>query len=178
MSEAKTVARPYAAAAWKHAEDQGEQVLWSEMLEFMASVVSDDAMSAIVSDPRVDTDTLSALMLQVCGDRINDIAGAFVRLLVENGKLSLMPEVNDVYKELRVESGGAIHASLTAAYPVNTEFEQAIAAAMRRRLYREVTFTTKIDKALLGGVIIRIGDMVIDASVRGQVEALAADLRT
>ncbi len=172
------MARPYAVAAWKHAEGEGRQELWSDMLEVMASVVSDDAMSAIISDPRVDADTLSGLMLDVCGGHINDTAGVFVRLLVENDRLSLMPEVAEVYKELQAESGGAIHAGLTAAYPVNARFEQAIAVAMRKRLNREITFTTEIDRSLLGGVIIRVGDMVIDASVRGRIEALAAGLRT
>lgn len=172
------MARPYAAAVWKHAQGQGKQALWSEMLEFMASVVSDDAMSAIVSDPRVHADTLSGLMLQICGDRINDTAGAFVRLLVENGRLALMPEVVEVYKGLQAESGGVVHANLTAAYPVDAGLEQAIAAAMHKRLRREVTFTSEIDKSLLGGVIIRVGDMVIDASIRGRLEVLAADLRT
>ncbi len=172
------MARPYAVAVWKHAKDQNRQDLWSEMLEFMARVVTDDAMSAIVGDPRIDADTLSRLMLEVCDGHIDDVAGALVRLLVENGRLSLMPEVAGIYKELRAESGGVISAGLTTAYPVSAEFEQAIAAAMQRRLHREVTFAAEIDKSLLGGAIIRVGDMVIDASVRGQIEALAADLRT
>lgn len=172
------MARPYAIAVWKHAEGEGKQGLWSEMLEFMVRVVSDEAMSAIVSDPRVEADTLSGLMLEICGSHINDIAKALVRLLVENGRLSLISEVTEVYKELRAESGGTIYARLTAAYPVNVRFEQAIAAAMRRRLDQEVAFTKEIDKSLLGGVVIRVGDMVIDASVRGQIEALATDLRS
>lgn len=177
MSEAKTIARPYAVAAWKHAVSVNKQDLWSEMLELMATVVRDAAMSAIVKDPRVDAGTLSGLMLEICGGRINDVAEAFVRLLVDNDKLALMPEVAEVYNELQAEAGGAVQAKLIAAYPVNAKFEQAIAAAMQKRLNREVTFTTDIDKSLLGGVIIRAGDMVIDASVRGQIEALAADLR-
>lgn len=177
MSEAKTIARPYAVAAWKHAVSDSKQDLWSEMLDFMATVVSNDAMSAIVKDPRVDADTLAGLMLEICGGRINDVADAFVRLLVDNGKLSLMPEIAEVYSELQAEAGGAVQAKLIAAYPVNAKFEQAISSAMKKRLDREVTFTTDIDKSLLGGVIIRAGDMVIDASVRGQIEALAADLR-
>lgn len=177
MSEAKTIARPYAVAAWRHAEGLGKVDLWTEMLEFMAAVNEDDAMSAIVSDPRVDGETLSKLMLEVCGGHLSDTAEAFVKLLVENGKLGLMPEIAEVYKELQSEAGGAIQATLTAAYPVNAKFEQAIADAMKKRLDREVSFSTEIDKELLGGVIIRAGDMVIDASVRGQIQALAAELR-
>ena len=88
-----------------------------------------------------------------------------------------MPEVSTVYAALKSEAGGAVDATLLAAYPVNAKFEQAIAAAMQKKLSREVKFTTKEDKSLLGGVIVRVGDMVIDASVRGQIESLATELR-
>lgn len=177
MSEAKTIARPYAVAAWRHAEGQGKQDLWSDMLDFMALVIRDETVSAVVSDPRVEPATLSRLMLDICSDKINQTGEAFVRLLVENGKLALVPEIAAVYQELKAEAGGAVQATLVAAYPVNPEFEQSIASAMKARLDREVSFSTEIDEGLLGGVIIRAGDMVIDASIRGQIEALAADLR-
>jgi len=177
MSEAKTIARPYAVAAWRHAQKQDKIDLWSEMLEFMAAVINDKTMATIVADPRVEAGTLSQLMLDVCGGRINNEAEAFIRQLVDNGKLALMPEIAEVYSELKAEAGGTIMATLTAAYPVNAKFEQAIAKAMQKKLDREVTFTTEEDKSLIGGVVIRAGDMVIDASVRGQIEALAAELR-
>lgn len=177
MSEAKTIARPYAVATWRHAQAQGKVDLWADMLDFMSAVVTDKAIAAIVADPRVEADTLSQLMLDICGGRINDIAEAFVKLLVENGKLSLVSEIAEIFNELKAEAGGAIHATLTTAYPVNAKFEQALARAMQKKLDREVTFSVEEDKSLIGGVVIRAGDMVIDASIRGQIEALAAELR-
>ena len=177
MSEAKTIARPYAVAAWRHAQAQNKADVWADMLDFMSAVVSDKVMAGIVADPRVEEQILSQLMLDICGGRINDEAEAFVKLLVENGKLSLMPGVAEVFNELKAEAGGAIDATLTAAYPVNAKFEQALAKAMQKKLDREVTFSTEEDKSLIGGVIIRAGDMVIDASVRGQIESLASELR-
>ncbi len=177
MSEAKTIARPYAVAAWRHAKSQDKQELWAEMLDFMAAVVGDDTMSTVVSDPRVGSEVMSSLMLEICGGHINDTGEAFVKLLVANGKLALMPEIAAVFNELQAEAGGAIHATLTAAYAVNAKIEQDLAAALQKKLDREVSFSTEIDKDLLGGVVIRAGDMVIDASVRGQIQALAAELR-
>jgi len=177
MAEAITVARPYAVAAWRHAQAGGNADLWAEMLGFMADVIRDTTMSKIVADPRIDGERLSGLMLDICGGRINETAASFVKLLVENGKLGLMPEIATVFSKLKTEAGGAVEATLLAAYPVNAKFEQDIATAMQKRLNREVRFTTEEDKSLLGGVIIRVGDMVIDASVKGKIEALANDLR-
>lgn len=178
MAESITVARPYAVAAWRHAQAEDKSDLWLEMLSFMADVVSHPTMSAIVADPRVDAQRLSQLMLDICGGRLNETAESFVRLLVENGKLSLMPEISDLFAALKSEAGGAVDGTLLAAYPVNAKFEQAIAAAMQKKLEREVKFTTEEDKSLLGGVVIRVGDMVIDASVKGQIESLATELRS
>ena len=178
MAETITVARPYAVAIWRHAEAEGKTDLWSDMLNFMADIVSDKTMASIVADPRVGEIRLADLMLDICGGRLNDTAESFVRLLVQNGKLALMPEIATVYAELRSEAGGAIDARLISAYPVNAKFEQAIAAAMEKKLDREVNFITEEDKSLLGGVIIRAGDMVIDASIKGQIESLANELRS
>lgn len=177
MAESITVARPYAVAAWRHAQSQDKTDLWGDMLGFMADIISNDVMAKIVADPRVDSQVLSQLMLDICGGRLNDQAESFVKLLVENGKLSLMPEIAKVFSELKSEAGGAVDATLMAAYPVNAKFEQQIASAMQNRIGREVRFVTEEDKSLLGGVVIRVGDMVIDASVKGQIDALATELR-
>ena len=177
MSEAKTIARPYATAVWRHAVAHEEQSRWAEMLAFMAAVIKDKTMAAIVADPRVAGNTLADLMLAICGKQLNSTAEALVRLLVENGKLGLVPAIAEVYNELATEAGGALQATLTTAYPIEQAFEKSIAAAMKKRLRRAVRFTTKIDKDLLGGVVIRAGDLVIDASLRGQLQALATQLR-
>lgn len=177
MSETKTIARPYAVATWRHAQAQGKIDLWADMLDFMAAVITDKAITGIVADPRVGTHTLSQLMLDIYGGRINDTAAAFVKLLVKNGKLSLMPEIAEVFSELKADAGGVINAILVTAYPVNAKLEQALARAMQKKLDREVTFSVEQDKSLIGGVIIRAGDMVIDASVRGQIKVLTAQLR-
>ena len=177
MAEAITVARPYAVAAWRHAEAEGKAEQWTDMLGMMADIVSNETMSSIVTDPRIGADRLTQLMLDICGGHINDTAESLVRLLVENGKLSLMPEIAAVFAGLKSEAGGAVDATLLAAYPVDAKFEKAIAAAMQKKLNREVKFTTEEDKSLLGGVIVRVGDMVIDASIKGQIESLANELR-
>lgn len=177
MAEAITVARPYAVAAWRHAQAEEKTDLWSDMLGFMADVVTNETMAKIVADPRVDAERLAKLVLDICGGRLNPAAENFVKMLVENGKLSLLPEIVTVFNALKSEAGGAVDATLLSAFPVNAKFEQEIAAAMQKRLDREVNFTTEEDKSLLGGVVIRVGDMVIDASVKGQIEALAGELR-
>lgn len=194
MQKAKTIARPYAVAVWRHAVAQDAQDgpdardardpdtrdardRWSDTLLFMAAVTRDSAFAALIADPRVDAEALNRLMLDICGDRLNAAAAALVKLLNQNGKLALLPQVAEIYGELQAEAGGTLRAAMTAAYAVDAESERAIAAAMRRRFGRKVTFSIAIDADLIGGVVIRAGDMVIDASARGQLQALAAQLR-
>ena len=182
MQETKTIARPYAAALWRHAASAGKQTQWAGLLAFMAAVTRDAAFAAIIADPRVERETLAEMMLGICRERIakaglSDSATAFTRLLTQNGKLALVSEVAQVYDEMQTEAGGELRATLTAARPISAKFERAIAAAMQRRLRREVSFTTAIDAGLISGVIIRAGDMVIDASARGRLQGLAATLR-
>ena len=177
MSENRTIARPYAVAVFRHAQAEGKLDLWQEMLQFMAQVTADEQMATIISNPRVGGELQGQLMLEICGGRLNDAAENFAHLLIENGKLVLMPEIAELFQELKGEADGQIDAKLIAAYPVNAKFEQEIAAAMQKRLGREVKFTTDIDKSLIGGVVIRAGDMVIDASIRGKIEAMASELR-
>lgn len=177
MTEKITVARPYAVAVWRHASATNKVASWAQMLTFMAQVASDKSMAAIIADPRVGAQRLTQLILDICADRINDAAANFVRLLVTNGKLSLMPEISALFDEMKSAADGVIDATMLTAYPVNAEFEKTIAKVLQKKLSRRVNFVTEEDKSLLGGVIVHVGDIVIDLSVRGRMTSLATALR-
>ena len=176
MAEALTIARPYAQAAFKFASEQGMLKEWSDMLGLLAGIADDAGMKELIDSPHVTEKQLADLFVQVGGERLNDKAANFVRVLSANRRLGLLPEIATLYEIMRREAEGSVQAELVSAFPA-TEAQQAeVIASLRRRLGRDVTLTCTTDAALLGGAIIRAGDLVIDGSVRGKLDRLGTAL--
>jgi F-type H+-transporting ATPase subunit delta len=173
MAENSTIARPYAQAVFELAKEQGRLQQWSEMLQLAAMVVADANVKSLIGNPRVDKQQLMDLILGVCGDGLDDNARNFLAVLAENGRLSLLPIMSELYEAYRAEEEKVVQAELISAFPVNEEQQQKIAAALKARLGREVSLNCKTDQSLLGGAIIRAGDMVIDGSVTGHLNSFA-----
>jgi F-type H+-transporting ATPase subunit delta len=176
MSELTTLARPYANAAFELARDQGEFDKWSQMLAFMAAVVHDSTMRAVLDSPRLDEEQAAQLLISVCEERIDDQGRNFIRLLAENRRLSLLSEIAALYESLRREAEGKIDAEVISAQDIDESQLGAIARALKKRLGREVHLSARTDQSLLGGAIIRAGDLVIDGSIRGRLEQLSTVL--
>jgi F-type H+-transporting ATPase subunit delta len=117
-----------------------------------------------------------AFFLDVCGKKLDAEAGNFIRVLHENRRLALLPEIARLYDELRAEAESRVEAEVASAFEIGDAQLKSIAAALKKRFGRDVTLTTRIDPSLVGGVVIRAGDLVIDGSVRGQLHALATHL--
>lgn len=175
-ADATTIARPYAEAVFKHAAETGKMDLWSEMLEFLAAVVRDPSIAGVIADPKLDKARKGELLLEIGGGRLSDEGANLVKLLAQNVRLSVMPEIATLFERLKSEHEGAIDVVVTAAFAVNPAQEQALATALRKNLGREVRISSKRDPELIGGVLIRAGDLVIDGSVRGQLTQLANQL--
>lgn len=173
MAEKITAARPYAQAVFELAQSQKELQRWSEMLALAVVVAGDDTLRKLVGHPRVHKDQLAELMLAACGDGLSPTGKNFIRLLVENSRLSLLPEIAALYEASRAEAEGVLKVQVTSAWPLSSAEEGKIAAALKARLQREIKLTATVDKSLLGGAVIRAGDRVIDGSVRGQLGKLA-----
>jgi F-type H+-transporting ATPase subunit delta len=176
MAEKTTIARPYATAAFSLARSQGDLGQWSEMLQLLAAVVSDPVMQALIANPEVDDDKRVALILDVCGSGLNDLGQNFVRVLAENKRLALAPEIAALYEAMRAEAEKKIDAEVVSAFPLDEAQLQQLAAALKKRLGRDVTLHTRIDESIIGGAVVRAGDLVIDGSVTGQLEKLANTL--
>jgi len=176
MAEKQTLARPYAEAAFELAKGQNQLKKWSEMLAFIATVAADARMMQIANDPRVDRAGFLDLFLGVCEKRIDEQGANFVRLLVDNRRLTLLPEIVAQYEALKAEAEARVEATVISAFPLEAVQLDSLGAALKRRLGREVNLTAQVDQALLGGVVIRAGDLVIDGSVRGRLQELAAHL--
>ncbi|MGW8228241.1 MAG: F0F1 ATP synthase subunit delta [Gammaproteobacteria bacterium] len=176
MAEKTTIARPYAQAAFSLAESQGNLKKWSDMLQLVAAVASDDAMQVLIGNPSIDNDRLVDIFIGISGDGLDQHGQNFVRVLAENKRLDVMPEIADLYEEKRAEAESTIEAEVTSAIPMSEAQQAQLVAALKKRLGREVTLVTKTDDSIIGGAIVRAGDLVIDASVTGQLEKLATTL--
>lgn len=174
--DATTLARPYAEALFSRAEETSSLDSWSSTLELLAAVAQDPAMASAVSDPLLDRSKLAELILDIGGDQLNAEAHNLVQLLVENGRLSVLPEIATLYEQLKAESQQVLKVHVRSAYDFTKDQEQQIASGLKRKLGLDVTITSEQDETLIGGVHIRAGDLVIDGSIRGKVEQLANEL--
>ena len=176
MAEAITVARPYAQAAFLFANAQRTLKDWSEMLSLLAAITADAAMSEVIDSPHLTESQLADLVIEVAGDHINEKCANFVRVLAANGRLKLLPEIAALYEIQRRDAEGTVQAQMVTAYPASESQQAEIIASLRKRLGREVELSCSTDPELLGGAIIRAGDLVIDGSVRGKLQRLGAAL--
>ena len=176
MSEYITAARPYARAAFELAQEQKRFDAWSDMLSFTAAVVHDPTMRAVLDSPALTADRASELLISICSDKIDEQGRNFIKLLAENRRLVLLPDVTALYEHYRAEAEGKIEAEVVSAKDITEQQMGNIAQALKKRLGREVSIITRTDPALLGGAIIRAGDLVIDGSVRSKLNKLATAL--
>ncbi len=176
MAEKSTIARPYAQAAFDLAQEHGDLKSWSEMLELCAMIVSDEQVSRLIGNPEVSQDSLVELILNVAGDRLDTVGANFIRVLAANGRLNVLPEIAALYEQHRAEAERYIDAEVISAFPMSDAQQQALVEGLKKRLGREVRLTASTDETLIGGAIVRAGDLVIDGSVTGHLNKLAQTL--
>jgi len=174
--EATTIARPYADAAFKRAVEGDKLGQWSDALGLLATVVRDPAMAGLIVNPELSKAQLVELVFDIVGDKLDDEAKNLVKLMVESGRLIVMPAVAELFEAAKNAQQGTLDVQVTAAFPMDSAQESALADALKAKLGREVRITSEQDPELIGGVRIRAGDMVIDGSVRGQLAQLANEL--
>ncbi len=177
MSEFVTVARPYAKAAFDFAVEHQSLDRWQSMLAFTAEVTRNEQIEELLSGA-LAPETMSQTFIAVCGEQLDDAGQNLIKVMAENGRLRVLPEVLQQFIELRASLEAIAEVEVTSATPLSEEQQAKIAAAMEKRLSRKVKLNCKIDKSVLAGVIIRAGDMVIDGSVRSRLERLADVLQS
>ena len=176
MSELITVARPYAQAAFDLSRETGALQAWSDSLAFAAAVAGDAAMVDAIENPNMTIDQRAELFIAVCADSLDDSGRNFIRLLAENGRLTALPEIAELFETLRAEEDGCIEATVVSAKPLNDAQQAELIAALKKRFDRDVTLQCETDESLLAGAIIRAGDTVIDGSMRGRLEKFTTAL--
>jgi F-type H+-transporting ATPase subunit delta len=173
MADKSTIARPYAKAAFEEARDRKRLGPWSQSLQTAATVVSDSRVAALLGNPRVTPEELAALVSDTAGPQLDEAGRNFVRALADNRRLSLLPEISTLFDELKGEAEGIVDVTVTSAAPLDDSQRGKLAAALERRLGRSVRLHCATDPDLIGGAVLRAGDMVIDGSLRGRLERIA-----
>jgi len=176
MAEIRTIARPYAQAAFQLAREHDALARWSGMLRVGAVIAADPALRDLIGNPRVSRQQLTDLVLGVAGERLDEHGANFIRLLVENDRLRCLPEIAALYETYRREAEQTVEAHVVTAFALSEEQQRQISAALQTRLGRTVTLTQSVDESLLGGMTIRTDDHVIDGSVTSQLDKLARAL--
>ena len=176
MAERATIARPYAKAAFAVAREAGKLDPWSRWLATAREVVLSDEFQKLERSPGVSTEQLESLIAGICGADLDDQGKALLRLLTENGRLDFLPEIAARFKELEAEDRNVAEVEVVSATALDERQKERLAAALRARLNREVRLTCATDPALIGGAVVRSGDMLIDGSLRGKLERLETEL--
>ncbi|MFC3393819.1 F0F1 ATP synthase subunit delta [Brenneria rubrifaciens] len=177
MSEFVTVARPYAKAAFDFAVENQAVERWQNMLAFTAEVTRNDQMAELLSSA-VAPFELAKTFIAVCGDQLDEAGQNLIKVMAENGRLLVLPEVLAQFIQLRAAQESTVDVEVVSASALSEQQLSKIAAAMEKRLSRKVKLNCKIDKSVMAGVVIRAGDMVIDGSIRGRLERLADVLQS
>ncbi len=173
MAELTTLARPYAKAAFEAGLSSGSLQEWSDMLGQLAGVVSDDKVAELLSSPSLTGEQQAKIVIDLCGDEINLQLQNFVAVLSENKRLALLPEIAGLFDILKAEQEQTVDVEISTAFELADDTETRLAQAIKAKLNREVKLHSQIDKNLIGGMVIRAGDLVIDDSVRGKLHKLA-----
>ena len=177
MSEFVTVARPYAKAAFDFAVEHKSVERWQDMLAFAAEVTKNEQMAELLSGG-LAREELSAAFIAVCGEQLDENGQNLIRVMAENGRLQVLPDVLEQFIHLRAASEATAEVDVISASQLSEAQLEKIVGAMEKRLSRKVKLNCKIDKSVMAGVIIRAGDMVIDGSVRGRLDRLADVLQS
>jgi F-type H+-transporting ATPase subunit delta len=176
MAEITTIARPYAQAVFELAKAEKNFAGWSDAVQLLAIIATDPEAAEWLASPRVAATQKAALLIDVAGERLSPAGKNLVQVLAHNQRLPALAEIARLYEALRNDAEGVVEAVMISAQPATEEQKAKVTAALKARLGREVHLACKIDESLLGGAIIRAGDLVIDGSARGKLGRLAGAL--
>jgi len=177
MASLAVVARPYARAVFELAREAEDLASWSDALSFAAIAVDLPDMAALLADPRFDDAQLAAAIQDAGGDRMHASFGNFLKVLAENGRLRALPEIAAAYASLRAEAERSLHVEVASAAKLDTEQRSKLEQSLAKRFQRSIEANYHIDTSLLGGVVVRAGDTVIDGSLQNKLQRLAGALQ-
>lgn len=171
-----TAARPYAKAAFEYAWEHNGLERWSELLQVLAAISVDTNVIPLLSDPSFTLEQRYQLFSDIAQKGLDDNSRNFLKLLVHHGRLSVLPEISSLYEVYRSEHEKTVEVTVTSFLPLSAEQLKKLTLSLSNRLQSKVTLDCVIDKKLLGGVVVKAGDLVIDGSIRSQLDKMRSHL--
>ena len=176
MADFTTTARPYAKAIFDIANGANTQDSWSDALANLANVVNDAQMSELLNNPDMGKEQKGELLIQVLADKLNEQQQNLVKLMAENGRLMIMKDVQEQFEVARAKAENKVDAEVVSAFELSAQQTDELINTLKNKLGCDITLTTTIDESLIGGVVIKAGDTIIDASMKSQLDSLALSL--
>jgi F-type H+-transporting ATPase subunit delta len=176
VAERATIARPYAKAAFEYARGANAFAAWSEGLKSAAAIVADARVAELTKNPQWTQNDVVSIITDVAGGKLNPAMQNFVGVLAENHRLLLLPEIAAHYEVLRSDVENTVDVEVISAVELNSAQSDKLKEALSKRLKRTVRMQNTVDATLLGGAVVRAGDMVIDGSLKGRLQRLATEL--
>lgn len=173
MAEVSTIARPYAKAAFECAADKGALTEWSSMLAIMAAVSQMPQVRRLLDSPSQGYAAKAALFTDLCGDALNDGAKNFVAVLAEHKRLSVLAAIAADFETLKAGLEQSLDVEITSAFELTDAQQEKLRSALSNKWQKNISLQSRVDSSLIGGVVIRTGDMVIDGSLRGKLARLS-----
>lgn len=178
MAELTTLARPYAKAVFAFALANNDLENWSTMLATLSDIIKQEKVQQALSSPALTSEKQVAIVAEIYGEQLSEKGQNFISLLAENKRLLLLPMIVEQFEILKAKQEQLSRVNIKSAYALNTDVEQKLANALEKKLNCRVEVESAVDETLIGGVVIRTGDLVIDNSVRGRLAKLTESVKS
>lgn len=176
MAELTTLARPYAYAAFEYAKEANCLDSWATALGTLAAIVSQDKVIELLGAPALTSEAQAVALIEICGDSLDEKMQNFIKTLSENKRLALLAEINALFAQEKAKAEKTIDVEVSSAFTVDESALAGLSASLEKALAQKVKVQSVVDESLIGGVVVRAGDTVIDGSVRGKLAKLAERL--
>ena len=173
MAELRTLARPYAKAAFHAANGASALAAWTEQLNTLGALSAQPKVAELIASPTAKTDTQVDQLCALLGGDVSTPIRNFLSILAENKRLALLEQIAELFAELRSAQEKTVDINISTAFALDESSESKLVAALKQKLEREIVVNTEVDPSLLGGVLVRAGDVVIDGSIKGRLAKLA-----
>lgn len=178
MAEAITVARPYADAVYKMAAANNSLSQWSKMLQLAAEIAEDEQVKLLIGNPRVSAKQLGDIFLEIGRSKFNAEARNLVMLLIENKRVVVLSQISQLFEQLKARHEGVLEARIVSAFAIENRQLKKLVEDLEQKFKRKIEAQVSIDPELIGGIKVEVGDEILDASVRGKLEAMAVALKS
>ena len=178
MAEAITVARPYADAVYKLAVASNSLSQWSKILQLAVEIVEDEHIKSLIGNPAISAKQVGDIFLEVGQNIFNAEARSFIMLLAENKRVLVLPQISQLFEHLKAQHEGVLEAKIVSAFEIENKQLKKLIDNLEQKFKRKIEARVSVDPELIGGVKVEIGDEILDASVRGKLEAMAVALKS